>query len=131
MKGIEIFQISQEQFGSMIAERGDAKIAMAAAQWTMEIVVGMYDEQPVCYIGLAPKTLLSSEAYIWLIVTEVGEQHSRLLARYSRGFIETALLKYPRLYGHSFTPTAIRWLLWLGAKFTGTYEFEIVRKSNG
>jgi len=124
---VEIFQISLEQFGNMIAGRSDAKIAMAAANMTSEIIVGLYNEQPACYIGLAPRTLLSDDAYIWLIVTEIGEAHSRLLARYSKGFIATALLKYPRLHGHCFTPAAARWLNWLGAKFSSVYEFEIIR----
>jgi hypothetical protein len=111
----------------MIALRKDAEVVMAAAELSMEIIVGMYVDRPAVYVGLAPKTILSDDAYIWLLVTEVGEAHSRLIARYSKKFIETVLLKYPMLHGHCFTPEAARWLTWLGAKFVGTYEFEIRR----
>ena len=124
---VEIFQISREQFANMIAGRSDAKIDMAAANKTDEIIVGMYDERPAVYIGLAAQSFLSDNAYIWLIVTEVGTAHPTLLARYSRGFISTALLKYPRLYGHCFSEDSARWLRWLGARFTSVYEFEIKR----
>ena len=131
MSAVEIFQISVGQFESMIAGHPDAKICMVAAKLSAEIIVGMYDSEPGCYIGLAPPTLLSEKAYIWLIVTEVGAAHPRLLARYSHGIIETALLKYSTLTGHCFTESAAKWLLWLGAEFVGVHEFEIRRKTNG
>lgn len=126
---VEIFQISENQFINMIALRPDAKAVMAAANLSTELIVGMYADAPACYIGLAPRTLLSNEAYIWLIVTEVGEAHTRLLARYSQQFIATTLLKYSILHGHCFTESAKKWLVWLGAEFVGEYEFEIKRKS--
>ena len=129
MSAVEIFQISVEQFASMIANEDNANIAIAAAKLSTELIVGMYDEAPAVYVGLAPRTLLSDDAYIWLIVTEVGAAHSRLMARYSREFISTTLFKYSTLRGHCFTPTAARWLVWLGAKFIGPYEFEIRRNS--
>jgi hypothetical protein len=126
---VEIFQISAEQFETMIADDPDAKTAMTAAKFSAELIVGMYNEVPAIYVGLAPRTLLSDDAYIWLIVTEVGAAHGRLLARYSREFIATALLKYSVLRGHCFSPSAAKWLRWLGAEFVGVYEFEIRRNN--
>lgn len=81
--------------------------------------VGYVDGVPACVWGLIPRTLLSNQAYLWLLTTEVAAEHKFLLVRYSQLFVEQALQSYERLYGNVATGnnSAKRWLRWLGAEF--------------
>jgi hypothetical protein len=123
----EIYQVSLAQFMKMIGDHDDREVIHAAARFCSEILVGMFGGSPLCYIGLAPRTLISSEAYAWMLVTSEGEKHPFLLARYARGVLETVLLKYPIIYGHCFNAKSARWLRSLGAEFTSEIEFEFRR----
>jgi hypothetical protein len=124
---IEIYQISPQQFDRMLGEVSNREVAMFAARRSAEILVGMLDSVPLAFIGLAPPTLISDAAYVWMIDNEAFKKHGVLAARYSIGVVETALLKYSRIYGHCFSPKSERWLRWLGAEFTSPTEFEIRR----
>lgn len=124
----EIYQVSGAQFLHLLGDCPDPGRAEEAAKLASDIIVGMYNSRPVCFIGLQPPTILSSSAYIWLIITEWGSAHPYIIGKYSRGIIDTFLLKYPHLYGHCFSASSARWLKYLGAEFTSETEFEIRRK---
>lgn len=123
----EIYQVSFGQFADMIGDRDDRDIVLSAAKLASEIIVGMFNDKPVCYIGLVPRTLLAPDAYIWLIITLEGKQHPFIIGRYGPEIIKTALLKYTKLYGHCFSEPAAKWLRSLGAEFKSEIEFEIRR----
>jgi hypothetical protein len=123
----EIYQISADQFERLLPEVNDREVVMFAAKRSAEILVGMFNSEPLCFIGVAPTTLISDTAYVWMIETEEGRKRSRLIARYSKGMVETILLKYIKLHGHCFNPKSAAWLKWLGAEFTSETEFEIRR----
>lgn len=84
--------------------------------------VGYVDDKPACVWGLIPRTILSNQAYLWLLTTEIAAEHKFLLVRYSQLFVEQALESYPTLYGHveAGNAPAKRWLRWLGAEFGET-----------
>jgi hypothetical protein len=123
----EIYQISKEQFCRMLEDIPGRQYAIASAGVASEIIVGMFGDKPLCYIGLTPKTLISDSAYVWMIVTDEGFKHRFLLARYGKGFVETVLAKYTCIFGYCFSESSARWLKSLGAKFTSENEFEIRR----
>lgn len=84
--------------------------------------VGYVDRKPACVWGLIPRSLLSNQAYIWLLTTEIAAEHKFLLVRYSQLFVAEALKTYSTLYGHVDAGNfpAKRWLKWLGAEFGET-----------
>ena len=124
----EIYQVSLDQFMAMIADRSDKETVYAAARFCSEILVGVFGGTPLVFIGLAPRTLLSDEAYAWMLVTPEGEKHPLLLARYATGVLDTILVKYTRIFGHCFSPKSARWLRCLGADFLSETEFEFGRE---
>lgn len=96
--------------------------------------IGLVDGKLACMWGLVPQTLLSNQAYLWLITTEIAAMHKFLLVRYSQMFIEKALMVYPVITGHVTAGnfSTKRWLRWLGAEFGHSdgkrLTFKIVRK---
>jgi hypothetical protein len=123
----EIYQVSFSQFDAMIGDCAGKEIILSAAKLASDIIVGMYGEVPVAYIGLVPPTLLADEAFVWMITTEEGNRRPILLARYGKKTIATILLKFPKLYGFCFNPKSAKWLKSLGAEFTSETKFEIRR----
>lgn len=121
----EIYQVSFEQFASMIGEHEYRSVILGRAKLATEILVGMLGVTPVMYLGLEPPTLLADEAYVWMIVPQSG--HTYTLAKYAHETLETIMLKYNRLYGHCFEEHSERWLRSLGAEFLSPTEFEIRR----
>lgn len=124
---VEIYQISFEQFERMLGLDEGREITLFMAKQASEIIVGMYAGKPLAFIGVAPTTLISSDALIWMLTTEEGSRHPILLARYGAGVIETILMKYTRLFGRCFNDKSARWLKSLGADFVSETEFEFRR----
>lgn len=104
-------------------------LARSEHSWT-----GLVDGQIVCLWGLCPPTLLSDQAYIWLLTTDEIEEHKFLFIRHSQMMMEKMLDVYPVIIGeveiNNFR--ARQWLRWLGAKFitrkNGTISFEIRKR---
>lgn len=80
--------------------------------------LGEVDGQIVCMWGLISPTFLSSRAYLWLLSTDLIEQHKFVFTRYSQRVIEQLLERYPIIVGHvaAEASQSIRWVKWLGAK---------------
>ena len=127
MKKIEIYQISFEQFARMTEGTPGREVLLSAAKLASEIIIGMYGDEVLAYIGLVPPTLLADRAYIWMLTTESGEAHPLLIARYGEKFILTALCKYRVLFGHCFSEKSARWLRYMGAEFVSDTQFEFRR----
>lgn len=123
----EIYQVSFNQFSAMLGDREDRQVVLSAARLCAEILVGMFNDKPLVYIGLAPTTLISSETYAWMLVTDEGTRHPFLLARYAKKTLETIQLKYPLIYGDCFSEKSARWLRSLGAEFVAETKFEFRR----
>jgi len=122
---VEMYQLEKSQFMSM---HGEAPLEVAkAADLSSTILVGIFNSKPLCYIGLIPKTLTSDTAYVWMIVTELGERHPLLLALNAKRVRDRILAKYSCVWGHCFGSKSIAWLTSFGAKFVSEIEFEFRR----
>lgn len=104
---------------------------------THDLWVGCVGDDPVCAWGLVPPTLLSDEAYLWMIVLEGAESHTFCLVRHSQIQMEEMLKLYGTIRGHCEVGNARAqcWLKWLGADFgypEGTLiPFAIRRRADG
>lgn len=96
--------------------------------------LGLYDDEVACIWGLVPSSTISNRAYLWLLTTDIIDEHKFLFIRHSQLVIEDALKEYPIIIGHVAMQNerAKRWLKWLGATFAHPTErfipFEIRRK---
>jgi len=99
-----------------------------------EVWLGMHDDKVACVYGLAPPTVLSNRAYLWLLTTDLVDQHKFLFIRHSQLVIEDALKRYDMVIGHVAVgnTSARKWLRWLGAEIgvpeNGFSKFEIRRR---
>lgn len=121
---VEIYQIDEVRFGEMV----DSPEAISAAKLSSDIIVAMFDSQPLCFIGLIPQTMVSESAYVWMITTEAGAEHKLIIARHAREFLNRLYTKYSTLFGHCFELKSENWLRSLGAEFTAANVFELRRE---
>ena len=86
---------------------------------SIEIYYGKVDGQVACVWGLIPPTLLSDQAYLWLLTTDIVAEHKFLFVRHSQRYVEEALKSFPNIVGDVIVgnDSAVRWLRWLGAEF--------------
>lgn len=89
-------------------------LVMSQAAW-----LGCVDEKVACLWGLIPPTLISNRAYLWLLTTELVNEHQFLFIRHSQRMVEVMLREYDLITGHvkAGEDRSIRWLRWLGAVF--------------
>jgi hypothetical protein len=113
------------------------ELLLTCLQRSTDVRYGYVDNQCACVWGLIPPTLLSGSAYLWLLTTDLVEQHKFLFVRHSQRWIEEALQVYPTIIGDWIPgdPRSRRWLEWLGAEFAafqgGRIPFVIRKKPNG
>lgn len=92
----------------------DHCIAFSSDVWT-----GYVDGEVACMWGVAPPSLLSTRAYLWLYVTDLVNDHQFVFVRHSQMVIKKLLEEYDLITGHFVIggPDSKRWLKWLGATF--------------
>lgn len=117
-------------------ERHDApSILRRSLKMSEEVWIGMHDDKIACVWGLAPPSAISNRAYLWLLTTDLVEQHKFIFVRRSQIVIKDALKRYDCIIGHVKVgnDSARRWLRWLGAEFAtperGYSAFKIRRMS--
>src|SRR5262249_4403955 len=108
----------------------------ACLAYSKEFWAGFVDGELACVWGLAPPTLLSDNAYLWLYVTDQVRDHEFLFIRHSQLAVKEMLKTYETLVGvtKKNNTKAIRWLKWLGAEFeysTGDIVSFTIRKNHG
>lgn len=81
--------------------------------------IGTVNGEVAAMWGLVPQSILSNQAYLWLLTTDLAEQHKFLLVRYSQMFVKQALQHYEQIVGHCAAGNfpAKRWIRWLGGEF--------------
>jgi len=104
---------------------------------SVDVRYGYVNDECACMWGLIPPTLLSSSAYLWLLTTDLVDQHKFLFVRHSQRWMEQILCTYPTIIG-DYIPGEDRsrkWLEWLGAEFgkfqSGRIPFVIRKKTHG
>ena len=99
-----------------------------------QVWLGMHDDRVACIWGLAPSSAISNRAYLWLLTTDIVDQHKFLFVRHSQMVLDEALDIYPQIIGHveMHNERAKKWLKWLGARFGDPVDdympFTIVRR---
>lgn len=107
----------------------DELLILSAFAWSGEV-----DGKIACVWGLIPPSVLSEQAYLWLLTTDLIEEHKFLFTRYSQRVVEMMLQAYPTIVGHidQKEARAVQWLKWLGAEIIaredGQLHFSIRRK---
>lgn len=78
-----------------------------------------YDGEVICIFGLRPVTMLSDEAYVWMLGTDLIESEAKTFLRESKSWVRFMSGKYSRIFNYvdKRNKTAIRWLKWLGFTF--------------
>jgi hypothetical protein len=109
---------------------------MKAVVQSAEVWAGLVDNEPACLYGIIPPTLLSNRAYLWLLTTDLLDQHKFLLIRHSQIVIDRLLEQFDTLVGNTMMgdKRAVKWLKWLGAEFgypeRGIAPFHITRETH-
>lgn len=95
---------------------GAAEMLEAGLRTSVHAWCGFVDELPICAFGLNARSLLSSEAIPWLIVTPEVQRYRRIFWRHSREVVAMMLERYPRLVTHCQAnfEASRRWLMRLG-----------------
>jgi hypothetical protein len=98
---------------------------------SVEAWTGTIDGQVACVWGLVAPSIISDEAYLWLLTTDVVDQHQFIFVRHSQIVVEKMLERYPIIRGTVVEGElrSIRWLKWLGMKLgrhhDGLIDFEL------
>ena len=89
--------------------------------------VGFVDGEVGCVFGIITGSVFSEVAYIWLLTTDIAEQHKFTLVRQSQIWVKVLLEQHHTLHGHCLlTETqSIRWMKLLGAEF-GEYSGNLI-----
>jgi hypothetical protein len=102
---------------------------------SLNVWVGLYEDEVHCVWGVIPPTILSDRAYLWLYTDEEKvSEHQFVFIRRSQIAVKRLLEEYKVLYGttDATSKKTIRWLKWLGAEFIPSgdraLEFVIRRK---
>lgn len=102
-----------------------------------EVWSAKYDEEIACIMGLYGTSMLSDRAYLWMLHTDIVEDHKFLFVRHSQMWVQDVLKRYAEIWGIAIYDNVpgIRWLRWLGAEFdypqNGKARFTIRAKPNG
>jgi hypothetical protein len=89
-------------------------VALSSDIWT-----GYVDGEVVCVWGIAPPSLISDRAYLWLYTTDHIKEHQFIFVRHSQVEVKKMLEIYETIHGHVIIGQHdnMRWLKWLGATF--------------
>jgi hypothetical protein len=124
---IAVEKVERDKMKAMIVEMKDGvltaednKALESCTAYATHLWVGYVNDSPVCAWGLVPPTFLSDCAYLWLYASPEVDAHKFIFVRNSQIVMKYMREIYPLIYGvtEAKNHRAIRWLKWLGAKFT-------------
>jgi hypothetical protein len=122
-----IYAITLDQLKSIMPLSKDE---LRVVQLSRHLFAGYYDDSLVSVMGLIPPTLLSDNAYLWLVTTEVIDKCKLVFGLNAHRFLKKILTMYPVLVGHCDI-NGFAWLRHLGAEVGtmqyGLFPFRITR----
>lgn len=79
---------------------------------------GFWDGEIACVYGVMSPSLMSDEAYLWLLTNDLVRDHAFTFVRHSQIVIRELLKEYNVIHGHVLRGqiNSIQWLEWLGVK---------------
>ena len=85
-----------------------------------KVFIGKVDDEIACVWGFIQPSLLSQEAYLWLLTTDLVAEHKFLFIRPAQRFVQQMLEYYPVIVGDCAHGDykAMRWLRMLRAEFS-------------
>lgn len=97
---------------------GASKTLQEFIQRSILHYVGTVDGKTACMFGLIAPSLMSSQAYLWLLTTDLVDEHQFIFVRRSQLVIKQLLKDFPVIVGHVAPDNerGKRWLRWLGAE---------------
>jgi hypothetical protein len=111
-----IYSITLDQMEALVPMSEEN---LKVAKLSKHLFAGYYNGALMCVMGLIPQTLLSDEAYLWLITMNCVGRHKIVFGIAAHGFIKTILESYyPKLIGHC-EARSVKWLRHLGAEIGG------------
>lgn len=86
-------------------------LGVSVLSWT-----GLLDGRVACVWGLIAPTILSEKAYLWLLTTDLIDEHPFTFIRHSQIVLREMLKSFKYIEGHVVADStrSIRWLKWLG-----------------
>jgi len=122
---VEIKPVSKIELWRMVEQHWpeltdlDRQSLSLCLRMTLDIWAGIIDDDLVCAFGVAPTTMVSNAAYIWVWTTKELSGNEFVFIRQSQLVIERLLLRFPILYGlcEARAEQSKRWLRFLGAHF--------------
>jgi hypothetical protein len=102
-----------------------------------EVWAGFWQEELACLYGLWSVSIMSDEAYLWLVTNDLVKEHPFLFVRHSQLIVQAMLKEFSTINGHvhAGSPNSIQWLEWLGVKLRrhevdkGLIPFELKRSA--
>jgi hypothetical protein len=120
---------------STVAHEPDGEVKLRILiRMSEEVWFGLHNDRVAAVWGLIPPSLISNRAYLWLLTTDLVDEHKFVFIRHSQLVIEDALKRYAIVVGHVEVGNyaARKWLRWLGAEIgipeKGFSPFVIRRK---
>lgn len=120
MISVDRADVSDYLLGEQLGLSEEHRIILYRAMLSSSLTwIGRVDGVPACMWGLVPASLLSDVAYLWLVTTDLVEEHQFLFVRHSQMEIKKMLAQYRFICGHCDRrkPRTVRWIKWLGGKF--------------
>lgn len=103
--------------GSPTKDKLQQKLAEEIEQ-SLYCFTGFVGNELACIYGLRASSLLSEEAYLWLITTDAVDRYPFTFVRHSQIVIQDLKNMFPKITGvvEADYKRSIKWLRWLGAK---------------
>jgi hypothetical protein len=85
---------------------------------------GLIDGQVACLWGVRANTILNDSAYLWMLTTQLVDEHPFIFVRHSQMMSERLLKEFSFIHGWVWADNhrSIKWLQWLGCTLAPAAE---------
>jgi hypothetical protein len=121
---IEIRKTRAEDFLNLGYDAEQLGACHAYLSNSLHAWTGVIEDKIACVWGLIPPSILSDNAYLWLLTTDVVDEHRFTFIRHSQMVVQIMLEDFPTIVGHVLADheRSKRWLKWLGVTFKPSIE---------